>query len=52
VAPGWLKPYTVGHYQVEVANDIFNGMGVSYPIALPLAHGQQYSAVLLGRSAL
>jgi hypothetical protein len=27
VAPGWLNPYIVGHYQLEVTNDIFNGVG-------------------------
>jgi hypothetical protein len=26
VAPGWLNPYIVGHYRLEVANDIFNGV--------------------------
>jgi hypothetical protein len=26
VAPGWLNPYIVGDYQLEVANDAFNGM--------------------------
>jgi hypothetical protein len=27
VALGWLDPHIVGHYQLEIANDIFNGMG-------------------------
>jgi hypothetical protein len=26
VAPGWLNPYIVGHYQLELANDVSNGM--------------------------
>jgi hypothetical protein len=26
MTPRWLDPYIVGHYQVEVANDIFNDM--------------------------
>jgi hypothetical protein len=26
VTPGWLNPYIVGHYRLEVANDVFNGM--------------------------
>jgi hypothetical protein len=29
VAPGWLDPYIVGHYRLEVANDVFNGVGTS-----------------------
>jgi hypothetical protein len=24
VAPGWLDPYIVGSYRLEVANDVFN----------------------------
>jgi hypothetical protein len=27
VALEWLNPYIVGHYRLEVANDVFNGMG-------------------------
>jgi hypothetical protein len=27
VAIGWLIPYIVGHYRLEVANDVFNVMG-------------------------
>jgi hypothetical protein len=26
VAPRWLDPYTVGHYMLEVSNDVFSGM--------------------------
>jgi hypothetical protein len=26
VALGWLNPYMVEHYRLEVANDIFNGV--------------------------
>jgi hypothetical protein len=26
VAIGWLDPYIVGHYRLEVANDVFNGV--------------------------
>jgi hypothetical protein len=35
VAPGWLDPYIVGHYWVEVGNDVFNNMGTSDLVALP-----------------
>jgi hypothetical protein len=35
VAPGWLDPYIVGHYGLEVANDVFNGVGASDLIVLP-----------------
>jgi hypothetical protein len=26
VALGWLNPYIAGHYRLEVANDVFNGI--------------------------
>jgi hypothetical protein len=26
VVLGWLNPYIIGHYQLEVVNDVFNGM--------------------------
>jgi hypothetical protein len=26
VAPGWLNPYMVGHYRLDVADDGFNGL--------------------------
>jgi hypothetical protein len=29
VASGWLDPYIIGHYQLEVANDVFNNMKTS-----------------------
>jgi hypothetical protein len=35
VAPGWFDPYIVGHYQLEVANDVFNGMSTSDLVVLP-----------------
>jgi hypothetical protein len=34
-APGWLDPYIVGHYQLEVANVVFNGVGMSGLVVLP-----------------
>jgi hypothetical protein len=34
MALGWLNPYTVGHYRLEVANDVFNGTGASHLIVL------------------
>jgi hypothetical protein len=33
--PGWLDPYIVEHYQLEVANDIFNNVGTSGLVILP-----------------
>jgi hypothetical protein len=30
-----LDPYIVGHYRLEVANDVFNGVGKSHLIVLP-----------------
>jgi hypothetical protein len=30
-----LDPYIVGHYWLEVANDLFNGIGTSRPVILP-----------------
>jgi hypothetical protein len=35
VAPGWLDPYIVGHYRLEVANNVFNGMGTPDVVVLP-----------------
>jgi hypothetical protein len=37
VALGWLDPYIVGYYWLEVANDIFNGVGhaLSCPLVMP-----------------
>jgi hypothetical protein len=35
VTPGWLNPYIVGHYRLEVVNDIFNDMGMSCLVILP-----------------
>jgi hypothetical protein len=35
VALGWLNPYIVGHYRLEVVNDVFNGMGTSSLVILP-----------------
>jgi hypothetical protein len=35
VALGWLDPYIVGCYRLEVANDIFNGVGMSGLVVLP-----------------
>jgi hypothetical protein len=43
VAPGWLDPYIVGHYRLEVPNDVFKGVSMS---------GQLRGAVLLGHPAL
>jgi hypothetical protein len=34
-APGWLDPYIVGHYQLEVANVVFNSVGMSGLVVLP-----------------
>jgi hypothetical protein len=34
VAPGWLDPYIIGHYQLEIANDIFNDVKTSDLIVL------------------
>jgi hypothetical protein len=41
VAPEWLDLYIVGHYQLEVANDVFNGVGTSRLVILP---GRTWSA--------
>jgi hypothetical protein len=30
-----LDPYIVGHYRLEVANDVFNGVGTSGLVILP-----------------
>jgi hypothetical protein len=30
-----LNPYTVGHYQLEVTNDVFNDVGMSGLVVLP-----------------
>jgi hypothetical protein len=35
LAPGWLDPYIVGHYKLEVVNVVFNGVGMSGPVVLP-----------------
>jgi hypothetical protein len=35
VAPGWLDPYIVGHYRLEVANDVFNDVGTPGLVVLP-----------------
>jgi hypothetical protein len=35
VAQGWLDLYRVGHYRLEVANDVFNGVGTSDLVVLP-----------------
>jgi hypothetical protein len=32
--PDWLDPYIIGHYRLEVANDVFNDMGTSGLIVL------------------
>jgi hypothetical protein len=32
---GWWDPSTVGHYCLEVANDVFNGVGTSSLVVLP-----------------
>jgi hypothetical protein len=34
MAPRWLDPYIVGHYQLEVANDIFNDVELFVPVIL------------------
>jgi hypothetical protein len=55
VALGWLTPYTVGHYWLEVANDVFNDMGTSGLVILPSRNGSiaWYRAVgLLGTIAV
>jgi hypothetical protein len=35
VALGWLDPHIVGQYQLELANDVFNGVGTFGLIILP-----------------
>jgi hypothetical protein len=35
VALGWLDPDIVRHYQLEVANDVFNGVGTFGLVILP-----------------
>jgi hypothetical protein len=35
VAPGWLDHYTVGRYRLEVANNVFNGVGMSGLVVRP-----------------
>jgi hypothetical protein len=34
MAPTWLDPYIVWHYRLEVANDVFNGVGTSGLVVL------------------
>jgi hypothetical protein len=52
VALGWLDPYIVGHYRLEVENNVFNGVGTSSLIVLPCRTRQQRGSVLSGRLAL
>jgi hypothetical protein len=52
VASGQVKPYTVGHHWPAVANDVFNGVGMSGLVPYVIAHGQQYVAMLLRHWAL
>jgi hypothetical protein len=33
--PGWWDPSTVGYYRLEVANDVFNSVGMSGLVVLP-----------------
>jgi hypothetical protein len=35
VVIGWLDPYIVEHYRLEIANDVFNDVGTFGLIALP-----------------
>jgi hypothetical protein len=35
VIPGWLDPYIVGHYRLEVVNDVFNDVSTSDLVVLP-----------------
>jgi hypothetical protein len=49
VAPGWLDPYIVEHYQLEVENDGFNGMEMSCLVACHAALGQQCDVMLSSR---
>jgi hypothetical protein len=36
VAPEWLDPYIVGHYQLGIANNVFNGVGMPDHVILAL----------------
>jgi hypothetical protein len=47
VALGQVKSYVVGHQQLGVANDIFNGVGMPGLVAYHPALGQQCGTVLL-----
>jgi hypothetical protein len=46
VAPEWLNPYIAGHYRLEVANNVFNGMEhvlSCRPTTLHTVHGMASS---------
>jgi hypothetical protein len=32
---GWLNPYIIGHYRLEVASDVFNSVGTPVIVVLP-----------------
>jgi hypothetical protein len=46
VASGQGKPYAVGHHELGVANDVFNGVGTPGLVTCLTAHGQQCGTVL------
>jgi hypothetical protein len=47
-----LDPDIVGHYRLEVANDVFNGVGKFGLVTLPSGTRSAVCAMLLGRPAL